>query len=230
MARAPKTTNIFRCRIKKISWLARCSTIGSIAAAAETTEIRLFDDQIFNKPGGRTDAVVGWPIDADYGRTCSSKNMLTAWVPLPDCPEKMGPLVVLDGSHKWSHTIDRSILSLNSPDMDLLKRHVEELSLECKPVTVSMQSNQFSLHNCLAVHASYPNRGSRPRVAPAVHLQDHSNHYQAATKPDGRPVQIYNDLICSKDADGKPEFKDDSIFPVFWPAESETLPQNGARC
>jgi len=216
---------------EKVRRLAWCSAIGSIAAAAaETTEIRLFDDQIINKPGGQTNAVVGWHVDADYWRTCSSKNMLTAWVPLHDCPEEMGPLVVLDGSHKWSHKIDRSILSFNSPDMDLLKRHVEELSLECKPVTVSMQSNQFSLHNCLAVHASYPNRGSRPRVAPAVHLQDHSNHYQAATKPDGRPVQIYNDLICSKDADGKPEFKDDSIFPVFWPAESETLPQNGARC
>ena len=207
---------------RKVSQLAWCPTIGSIAAAAVgTSEIRLFDDQIVNKPGGQTSAVVGWHVDADYWGTCSSRNMLTAWIPLHDCPEEMGPLVVLDGSHKWSHKVDRSILSFHSPDMDRLRRHVEGLGLEFKPVTISLQRGQFSLHHCLAIHGSYANRGDKPRIALAVHLQDHVNQYQPATKPDGRPVQLYNDTICARNADGDPDYSDPSVFPTLWNKESE---------
>ncbi len=207
---------------RKVSRLAWTPTVGSIAAAAAgTSEIRLFDDQIVNKPGGQTNAVVGWHVDADYWGTCSSKNMLTAWIPLHDCPEEMGPLVVLDGSHKWSHKVDRSILSFHSADMDLLRRHVEGLGLEFKPVTISLQRGQFSLHHCLAIHGSYANRSDRARVALAVHLQDGANRYQPATKPDGRPVQLYNDMICAKNSAGEPDYSDASVFPTLWNTERE---------
>ncbi|MCX6605375.1 MAG: phytanoyl-CoA dioxygenase family protein [Acidobacteria bacterium] len=207
---------------RKVSRLAWSPTVGSIAAAAAgTSEIRLFDDQIVNKPGGQTNAVVGWHVDGDYWGTCSSKNMLTAWIPLHDCPEEMGPLVVLDGSHKWSHKVDRSILSFHSADMDLLRRHVEGLGLEFKPVTISLERGQFSLHHCLAIHGSYANRSDRSRVALAVHLQDGANQYQPATKPDGRPVQLYNDMICAKNAAGEPNYSDASVFPTLWNTERE---------
>ena len=207
---------------RKVSRLAWSPTVGAIAAAAaDTSEIRLFDDQIVNKPGGQTNAVVGWHVDGDYWGTCSSKNMLTAWIPLHDCPEEMGPLVVLDGSHKWSHKVDRSILSFHSADMDLLRRHVEGLGLEFKPVTISLQRGQFSLHHCLAIHGSYANRSDRARVALAVHLQDGANQYQPATKPDGRPVQLYNDMICAKNAAGEPDYSDASVFPTLWNTERE---------
>ena len=207
---------------RKVSRLAWSPTVGAIAAAAaDTSEIRLFDDQIVNKPGGQTSAVVGWHVDGDYWGTCSSKNMLTAWIPLHDCPEETGPLVVLDGSHRWSHKVDRSILSFHSTDMDLLLRHVEGLGLEFKPVTISLQRGQFSLHHCLAIHGSYANRSDRSRVALAVHLQDGANQYQPATKPDGRPVQLYNDMICAKNAAGEPNYSDASVFPTLWNAERE---------
>ena len=207
---------------RKVSRLAWSPTVGAIAAAAaDTSEIRLFDDQIVNKPGGQTNAVVGWHVDGDYWGTCSSKNMLTAWIPLHDCPEETGPLVVLDGSHRWSHKVDRSILSFHSTDMDLLLRHVEGLGLEFKPVTISLQRGQFSLHHCLAIHGSYANRSDRSRVALAVHLQDGANQYQPATKPDGRPVQLYNDMICAKNAAGEPDYSDASVFPTLWNTERE---------
>ena len=74
-------------------------------------------------------------------------------------------LVVLDGSHKWSHKADRSILSFHSPDMEALQRHVEELGFACKPVTMDLKRGQFSLHHCRVIHGSYPNRSDRPRIA-----------------------------------------------------------------
>jgi hypothetical protein len=201
-------------RVRELAW---SPALGAIAAsAAGTSEIRLFDDQIVYKPGRQNGAVVGWHVDGDYWGTCTSGNMLTAWVPLHDCPEEMGPLVVLDGSHRWSHKIDRSVLSFHSPDMEALKRHVEELGFEFKPITISLKRGQFSLHHCRAIHGSYPNRSDRPRIALAVHMQDDLNQYQTATKPDGRPVQLYNDVICRKTANGAPDYRDASVFPVLW--------------
>ncbi len=182
---------------RKVRNLAWSPIVGSIAArAAGTPEIRLFDDQIVFKPGGQTEAVVGWHVDGDYWGTCTSRNMLTAWLPLHDCPEEMGPLVVLDGSHKWS----------------------------------SLQRGQFSLHHCRTIHGSYPNRSNRPRIALAVHMQDRDNQYQAAKKPDGRPVQLYNDLICGKNSNGNPDYRDKSVFPVLWNARLAAMCEERASC
>ena len=209
---------------RRVSRLAWSSMIGSLAAsAAGTSAIRLFDDQIVYKPGGQTEAVVGWHVDGDYWGTCSSQNMLTAWIPLHDCPQEMGPLVVLDGSHLWSHKVDRSVLSFHSRDMGALKRHVEDLGFAFKPVAVDLKRGQFSLHHCRVIHGSYPNRSNRPRIALAVHLQDHENHYRAATKPDGRPVQLFNDRICRTNAKGDPDYTDDAVFPLLWSSNQEAM-------
>jgi hypothetical protein len=49
-------------------------------------------------------------------------------------------------------------------------------------------------------------------------MQDAANRYQAAVRPDGRPVELFNDLICRKSAAGLPDYHDDSVFPVLWGA------------
>ena len=216
---------------KKVSELAWSPTVGAIAAsAAGSPGIRLFDDQIVYKPGGQKTAVVGWHVDGDYWGTCSSRNMLTAWIPLHDCPEEMGPLVVLDGSHKWSHLVDRSIMSFHSANMDALKTHVESLGFEFKPVTIKLKKGQFSLHHCRAIHGSYPNQSDRPRIALAVHMQDEANEYRAATRPDGRPVQLYNDFICAKNSMGVPDYSDPVVFPTLWNSTVEAVSSKGTAC
>ena len=200
--------------VRSLAW---SPVVGSIAAgAAGAACMRLFDDQIVYKPGGQEEAIVGWHVDGDYWQTCSSQNMLTAWIPLHDCPEEMGPLVVLDGSHRWSHLVDRGLLSFHRADMTALARHVEELGFEFKPVTMRLKRGQFSLHHCRTIHGSYPNRSSSPRIALALHMQDGQNRYRPALRPDGRPVQLFNDTICAKDSTGFPDYTDPAVFPIIW--------------
>lgn len=202
---------------RRVSRLAWHPVIGAVAArAVGAAAIRLFDDQIVYKPGRQPESVVGWHVDGDYWQTCASQQMVTAWIPLHDCPDEMGPLVVLDGSHRWSHTIERSALSFHSRDMDALKRHVEASGFEFKPVVIRLKRGQFSLHHCRTIHGSFPNRSDRPRIALAVHLQDDSNRYRPASRPDGRPIQLYNDRICRKNAAGEPDYTDDDVFPLLW--------------
>ena len=56
--------------------------------------------------GNKGRSAVGWHADKAYWSNCSSHNLLTAWIPFHDCDEAIGPLVVLDGSHKWPGTQD----------------------------------------------------------------------------------------------------------------------------
>ncbi|MEO8099660.1 MAG: phytanoyl-CoA dioxygenase family protein [Acidobacteriota bacterium] len=201
----------------QVRTLALSPVIGAVAGALTGSRaIRLFDDQMVYKPGGQQESVVGWHVDGDYWGTCSSQNMLTAWIPLHDCPEELGPLVVLDGSHRWSHLIERSKLSFHKRDMQALARLVNDLGFEFKPVVIELQRGQFSFHHSRTIHGSYPNRGSRPRIAFAAHLQDGDNAYKAAFRSDGRPIELFNDRICSRDIHGMPDYEDPNVFPVLW--------------
>lgn len=205
-------------RIRTLAW---SPVVGRVACeAAGVPSVRLFDDQTVYKPGGQVKAVVGWHIDGDYWGTCSSRDMLTAWIPLHDCPAEMGPLVVLDGSHRWSHLIDRSKLSFHQSDMGLLKEYLESEGYTFDPVVIELRRGQFSLHHCRSIHGSFPNRSAAPRIALAVHMQDGANRYQPAFRPDGRPVQLFNDRICRQTSEGLPDYHDDAVFPVLWPREA----------
>jgi hypothetical protein len=201
----------------RISRLVRCGTIGRITCeVAGFSSVRLFDDQMVFKPGGQPASAVGWHVDGDYWRTCSSQQMVTAWIPLHDCPEEMGPLVVLDGSHRWSHTIDRSVLSFHQGDMSSLERYLTSEGHECKPVVMELQRGQFSLHHCRSIHGSFPNRAGAPRIALALHMQDGDNQYRPAFRPDGTPIRLFNDSICRKSPEGVPDYGDGTVFPELW--------------
>jgi hypothetical protein len=207
-------------RVRK---LALSPVIGAIAGSLTgSSAIRLFDDQMVFKPGGEERSAVGWHVDGDYWGTCTSLQMLTAWIPLHDCPEELGPLVVLDGSHRWSHKISKSALSFHCQDMDGLARHVRELGYDFKPVVISLRRGEFSFHHCRTIHGSYPNRTDRPRIALAVHLQDDSNSYQSAVRPAGHPTQLFNDLICRSTSSGVPDYSDEAVFPLLWSRPTES--------
>lgn len=191
--------------------------IGAIAARlARTESIRLLDDQLVYKPPQNPDgkSAVGWHADRAYWSTCTSHNLLTAWIPFHDCDESIGPLVVLDGSHKWSGIEEtRFFNNYNLEDVEQKFR-----SEGRKPVKVPMtlQKGQISFHHCWTIHGSLPNYSNLRRLALAVHLQDSSNRYQPFWTKQGKKVQIADELICRKLPNGNPDFSDPRVFPVLW--------------
>jgi Phytanoyl-CoA dioxygenase (PhyH) len=201
-------------RIRKLAWHP---LIGAIAARlAETSSIRLFDDQMVYKPPSESNSSVGWHVDGDYWGTCSSPNLLTAWIPLHDCPERLGPLAVIDASHKWSHQFDRSVFSFHSQDMEALRKAITDAGHSFDLKLLAMSRGQMSFHHSRTIHGSYPNRGEQPRIALALHVQDQSNRYRESFRRDGRRIQLFNDRICGKDLKGQPDYNDADVFPTLW--------------
>ena len=205
---------------REIRALVEYPIIGAIAARlARSPEIRLWDDQLVSKPptSGPSGPVVGWHTDRAYWMTCTSEDMLTAWIPLHDCPEEMGPVIYIDGSHRWPGT--ESLRHFNSPDLDaLLARLGGDRDAASLKRVVPLQKGQMSFHHSRLIHGSDVNRGAFPRTSLALHMQDEKNRYTEFRNEAGEFWHVTNDDLCRKDANGKPDYTDPAAFPVLYRA------------
>jgi ectoine hydroxylase-related dioxygenase (phytanoyl-CoA dioxygenase family) len=203
-------------QIEELRQLVETPIVAAAAARLSgSSEIRLFHDQLIYKPPGAaaSDTVVGWHTDRAYWQTCSSAEMLTAWIPLQDCTPEMGPLAVLDGSHAWAG--NDGLKTFHLSDLAALERRIQAGG-ERRIVPLTLAAGQVSFHHCRTIHASHPNTSRVPRLAFAVHLQDGANRYRRVLGADGRVVTHLNDILCRRDANGDPDYGDPAICPVLW--------------
>ena len=149
--------------------------------------------------------------------TCTSEDMLTAWIPLHDCPVEMGPVIYVDGSHRWPDT--ESMRTFNSQDLETLERRLIGDENKSLKRVIALRKGQMSFHHCRMIHGSDVNRGDRPRTSIALHLQDGKNRYRPFLNERGEPWHITNDDLCRKDASGHPDYSDPAAFPVLWSAD-----------
>jgi hypothetical protein len=199
-----------------LAGLVRHPLVGAIAARlAETPEIRLWHDQLLYKPPDRADvpANVGWHTDRGYWKTCSSANMLTAWIPFHDCDETMGTITMIDGSLHWPD--NTAGLDFFSSDLEGLESRFRTDGQPVVKVPMNLKRGQISFHHCLTIHGSGPNRSPLPRRSIAVHLQDASNHWQEYRFADGRLAHHSNDDLCRR-INGVPDYTDPDICPALY--------------
>jgi len=206
-------------QIDELYALAHNPILGAMAARlAGTPEIRLFHDQLVYKPAGAipTDTIVGWHTDRAYWRTCTSDAMLTAWIPFQDLTPEMGPLAVLDGSHRWPD--NDHLKTFHDSDLAAIEARIKKAG-EMQVVPLLMKQGQVSFHHCRTIHASYPNTSATPRLAFAIHVQDEANRFRRVVGEDGKPVQHINDILVTRDASGDPDYRDPAVCPVLWREE-----------
>lgn len=194
--------------------------IGATAAKlVRTNSIRAFGDSLFSKkPRGDEDpGIIGWHTDRAYWPTCTSHNMLTAWIPLQDCTVDMGPVVYINESHKWKDdTRFREYYNANSQSLDEMNNFLNEVVPDHTRAVMTLKKGQVSFHHGYTIHASSPNTSTKERIALAVHLQDDANRRQKMYRPDGSPLTIGYDTICRKDENGQPDYHDPNIFPTLF--------------
>ncbi|WP_072762641.1 phytanoyl-CoA dioxygenase family protein [Arenibacter nanhaiticus] len=189
------------------------------AKLARTDEIRLFADSLINKlpTNAKKEGVVGWHSDKAYWPTCTSQNMLTAWIPLQDVTIDMGPLLHIDQSNQWKDEKElKSFFSFNNQDLSAFENYLSKNKSNHIKSAMVLKKGQVSFHNCNTIHASYPNISNKNRMALAMHFQDKSNQYQKAYKDNGDLIVIGYDQICEKDSDGNPNYSDKKIFPKIF--------------
>jgi hypothetical protein len=202
---------------REIRALVHHPVIGLIAARlSRSNVVRLWDDQLVSKPpsDGSGGAVVGWHSDRAYWMTCTSPDMLTAWIPLHDCPAEMGPVIYIDGSHRWP--ISETMRHFNTDDLDELQARTMGPAIEPLKRVIAIEKGQMSFHHSRLIHGSGINRGAHARTSIALHLQDERNRYRTFLNEQGVPWHLPNDDLCRRDADGQPDYTDPAVFPVLY--------------
>jgi ectoine hydroxylase-related dioxygenase (phytanoyl-CoA dioxygenase family) len=197
-------------RVDELSALVHHRLIGATAAALSGADgIRLWHDQLLWKPADRVGSAarVGWHTDRQYWQSCTSAEMLTAWVGFHDVDEVNGAVSFLPGSHRW----DISGLDFFSQDADALNASIVAQGFDPAPVTPRMRRGQVSFHHCRTVHGSSANRSTTPRRSLAIHLQPTGNRWRpGATHP--------NDTLVRRDPQtNAPDYTDPAIQPLLWP-------------
>lgn len=205
---------------RELAHLTRSPLLGAVAARLTgSSEIRLWHDQLLYKPVDDPEkkSNVGWHTDRGYWKTCSSPNMVTAWIPFHDCDAAMGTITMIDGSQRWPDNTEK--LNFFSNDLEGLEREFDSGGRPVIKVPMNMKKGQVSFHHCLTIHGSGPNRSEAPRRSIAVHLQDAGNRWQEFRFKQGRLAAHGNDSIVRRDANGHPDYTDPRLCPLLF-AES----------
>lgn len=214
--------NEFVCLQKKeLRKLALQPIIGAIAARlARIKEIRLFDDSLIYKAPMSQEGkgIVGWHTDQAYSSNCTSSKMLTAWIPFHDSEKERSPLVIIDGSHKWSGT--EHLRYFNSQNLEEIKDKFAREGKEVVEVPIVMKKGQIRFHHGWVIYGSYPNYSNSPRLALALYLQDGDNRYQPFWNQKGEQINHFVDRICRKLLNGYPDYSDPAMFLVLWSEEA----------
>lgn len=207
-----------------ISSILRKPIIGAVAARlAGSASIRVFQATLIYKPpvAEERSNIVSWHFDKYFWPTCSSDNMLTAFIPFHDCGEEEGTITMVSGSHRWPHRhgSDRGIGDPDDVAREyLLKGDAERNGLAAvEKVPVHIPKGHMTFHHCLLYHGSGANRGTRPRRAISFHLQDETNVHRPHHLSDGRQQPYKHDVLVRSAADGTPDYADPEFCPQLWP-------------
>lgn len=207
--------------------------LGAVTARlAEADEIRLFQSTLIYKPPRPDEPtnLVPWHFDKHYWQSSTSQRMLTAFIPMHDCDERMGTITMIDGSHRWrerggddnttKHFADRDRTELDQ----LLSDNAAYNNATVRKVPMIIPKGHVSFHHCRTYHGSGPNRADRPRRAISLHLQDGDNAYRAYPLAGGGTVTYNHDVLVRPTTDGRPDYADPDYCPVLWrdPARRDT--------
>jgi ectoine hydroxylase-related dioxygenase (phytanoyl-CoA dioxygenase family) len=202
-------------RVHELAQLVRYPLIAATAARLSGADtIRLWHDQLLYKPVSHAGASanVGWHTDRQYWLSCSSAEMLTAWVGFHDVDECGGSVSFLPGSHRWR------VSGLDFFDQNLrqLEDDVRVQGHVFHKQPVAMRRGQVSFHHCRTVHGSGPNHSDHPRRSLAIHLQPGNNRRHALVLADGTLAAHANDQFVRRH-DGIPDYADPRVCPTLWP-------------
>lgn len=201
---------------RELGALVRKPILGAIAARLAGASVRLWHDQLLYKPTSKAEraANVGWHTDKGYWKTCTSENMLTAWIPFHDCDEEMGTIMMIDSSIDWPDNTEG--LDFFSNDLAGLEKKFNTGGRPVVKVPINLLKGEVSFHHCLTIHGSGPNHKAQPRRSIAVHMQDATNHYQQYHYSDGTLARHSLDTLC-RQVNGIPDYSDPVMCPQLWP-------------
>jgi len=146
--------------------LARIATdrrFGALAAEAlQAPRVQLLQDSLLFKPA-RAGASVDWHQDHTYVGFLAPPRVVTLRIALLPESTDSGGMRVVSGSHRWGSVGEIRAFSESRVDSLLPSLTEEQRSDVDAAVSLDLEPGDVSIHHCLTLHGSGPNRGDRAR-------------------------------------------------------------------
>lgn len=131
-----------------------------------TTGVRIYHDQaLYKEPGG---GITPWHADQYYWPVDSDRT-ITAWIPLQNTPNDMGPLAFCEKSHRFQLGRD---LEISDESEMTLKEALQRFRME----ESAFDLGDVSFHSGWTFHRAGANSTDRPREVMTVIYMDENIH------------------------------------------------------
>lgn len=170
--------------------------LNMIAEATGAHSIRFWFDQLLWEEPARSKAPnhFHWHTERSRWKTCHTRLMVTAWIPLTALTSEMGPITMVRNSarNQWLELPD----GWQPDDFD--------------HITSPVQPGDAALFCWHTVHGNPPNRGQAPRRAIALHYAIDELEYRKFGK-----FSHLNERVVAQ-SHNLPDFTDSRVCPVVW--------------
>ena len=143
--------------------IARDPRFGALGAQVlGARRVQLLQDSLLYKPahdGGSVD----WHQDHTYVGFLAPPRVIALRIALHDEDDDNGCMRVVDGSHRWGPLGDVRALSESSVASLLPQLAPAQRDAVAGARSLALAAGDVSIHHCLTLHASPPNRSAKPR-------------------------------------------------------------------
>jgi len=180
-------------QVAPLAAVARDARFAALAGEAlGCATVQLLQDSLLYKPA-REGGPVEWHQDHTYVGFLTPARVVSLRIALLPEDERSGCLRVVDGSHRWgsvgavralTETRVDSLLPSLRPDQEAALAGARPLELEPGDVTI---------HHCLTLHGSGPNRSERPRKTVILRMFDGACRLDRTRLPPGAEAHFPTD-------------------------------------
>ena len=133
-----------------------------VADALAATRVQLLQDSLLYKPA-RDGGTVHWHQDYTYIGFLTPPRAVSLRIALLPEREDTGCMQVVNGSHHWGQVGDVHALTESRVDSLLPSLSPEQREAVAHATPLVLEPGDVSIHHCLTLHGSGPNRSGQPR-------------------------------------------------------------------
>lgn len=155
-----------------IKELVLSKRLGKIAAdLMQVKGVRLYHDQaLYKEPTGKTSNITPWHADQYYW-PLDTENTVTAWIPLQETTQNMGPLAFSKGSHTYDFGRN---LEISDESEAKIQQALADANLEL--VDSGFDAGEISFHGGWTFHRAGANTSDKVRaVMTIIYMEDGVN-------------------------------------------------------
>jgi ectoine hydroxylase-related dioxygenase (phytanoyl-CoA dioxygenase family) len=171
-----------------------------VAAALGATSVQLLQDSLLFKPA-RDGGQVHWHQDYTYVGFLTPPRAVSLRIALLPEHEDTGCMRVVSGSHHWGPVGDVHALTESRVDSLLPSLSPPQRDAVAAATPLVLEAGDVSIHHCLTVHGSGPNRSGQPRRTIILRMFDGDCRLDHARLPQGAesyfPTTIDGQLATS---------------------------------